>query len=188
VLSALHHYCCCPAGRWECLLQLVTCLMVLWLCSEHHIVRRLTAAVFLVQHQPVLLVLLCRALECLLRLVTCLMEAEAAYSSAMSAAAKAAAAGPLAAPADSGGLASAVEGLVQLPAAAAAGHRQLYLELQVGPGLFVLRGAAAGITSGWWCTRAWLMWPDTADMQYKCVCSSCIGSALFGPWCCWGWL
>jgi hypothetical protein len=80
----------------------------------------------------VLVVLLYRALECLLRLVTCLMEAEAAYSSAMSAAAKAAAAGPLAAPADSGGLASAVEGLVQLPAAAAAGHRQLYLELQVG--------------------------------------------------------
>jgi hypothetical protein len=79
-----------------------------------------------------LLLLSRRALECLLRLVTCLMEAEAAYSSAMSAAAKAAAAGPLAAPADSGGLASAVEGLVQLPAAAAAGHRQLYLELQVG--------------------------------------------------------
>ncbi|WIA39345.1 hypothetical protein OEZ86_005457 [Tetradesmus obliquus] len=71
-----------------------------------------------------------KALECLLRLVTCLMEAEAAYSSAMSAAAKAAAAGPLAAPADSGGLAAAVEGLVQLPAAAAAGHRQLYLDLQ----------------------------------------------------------
>lgn len=59
------------------------------------------------------------------------MEAEEAYSSAMAAAAKAAAAGPLAAPADSGGLASAVEGLVQLPAAAAVGHRQLYLELQV---------------------------------------------------------
>lgn len=71
------------------------------------------------------------ALQCLLRLLTCLMEAEAAYSSAMSAAAKAASAGPLAAPTDSTALASAVDGLVQLPAAAAAGHRQLYLELQV---------------------------------------------------------
>lgn len=59
------------------------------------------------------------------------MEAEQAYSTAMAAAAKAAAAGPLAAPADSGGLSEAVEGLVQLPAAAAAGHRQLYVELQL---------------------------------------------------------
>lgn len=59
------------------------------------------------------------------------MEAEQAYSTAMAAAAKAAASGPLAAPADSAGLSKAVEGLVQLPAAAAAGHRQVYLELQV---------------------------------------------------------
>ncbi len=59
------------------------------------------------------------------------MEAEAAYSTAMSAAAKAASAGPLTAPSDSSNLAAALEGMIALPAAAAAGHRQLYLELQV---------------------------------------------------------
>jgi hypothetical protein len=67
-----------------------------------------------------------------MRLLTCLMEAEAAYSAAMSSAAKTASAGPLTAPSDSSNLAAALEGMVALPAAAAAGHRQLYLELQVG--------------------------------------------------------
>jgi len=71
----------------------------------------------------------------LLRLLTCLMEAESAYSLAMAAAAKAASAGPLTSPTDSAALAAAAEGLVQLPAAAAAGHRQLYLELQAAPSL-----------------------------------------------------
>jgi hypothetical protein len=66
-----------------------------------------------------------------MRLLTCLMEAEAAYSIAMSSAAKTASAGPLTAPSDSSNLAAALEGMVALPAAAAAGHRQLYLELQV---------------------------------------------------------
>lgn len=72
-----------------------------------------------------------RAVECLMRLLSCLMEAEAAYSTAMSSAAKTASAGPLTAPSDSTNLAAALEGMVALPAAAAAGHRQLYLELQV---------------------------------------------------------
>eukprot|EP00879_Flechtneria_rotunda_P008629 GHRR01009042.1.p1 GENE.GHRR01009042.1~~GHRR01009042.1.p1 ORF type:complete len:354 (+),score=172.66 GHRR01009042.1:1967-3028(+) len=72
-----------------------------------------------------------KSLECLLQLLTGLVEAESAYSTAMAAAAKVAAAAPLAAPADGGGLAAALGGLVQLPAAAAAGHRQLYLELQL---------------------------------------------------------
>jgi hypothetical protein len=74
-----------------------------------------------------------------MRLLTCLMEAEAAYSTAMSAAAKTASTGPLTAPSDSSSLAAALEGMVALPAAAAAGHRQLYLELQViGVGLGVM--------------------------------------------------
>lgn len=78
-----------------------------------------------------------------MRLLTCLMEAEAAYSAAMSAAAKTASAGPLTAPSDSGNLAAALDGMVALPAAAAAGHRQLYLELQVcgEPGHVSLRHA-----------------------------------------------
>lgn len=73
----------------------------------------------------------CRAVECLMRLLITLSEAEAAYSTAMSAAAKTASAGPLTAPSDSSNLLAALEGMVALPAAAAAGHRQLYLELQV---------------------------------------------------------
>lgn len=89
-----------------------------------------------------------------MRLLTCLMEAEAAYSTAMSAAAKTASAGPLTAPSDSSSLAAALEGMIALPAAAAAGHRQLYLELQVttvlGAGL-VLACMMGGIPAG--CVR-----------------------------------
>lgn len=75
-----------------------------------------------------------------MRLLTCLMEAEAAYSSAMSSAAKTASTGPLTAPSDSSSLAAALVGMVALPAAAAAGHRQLYLELQVRLGVQGLLG------------------------------------------------
>jgi hypothetical protein len=66
-----------------------------------------------------------------MRLLSCLMEAEAAYSTAMAAAAKTASAGPLAVPSDASSLVAALDGMIALPAAAAAGHRQLYLQLQL---------------------------------------------------------
>lgn len=95
------------------------------------------------------------AVECLMRLLICLMEAEAAYSAAMATAAKTASAGPLTAPSDSSNLLAALEGMVALPAAAAAGHRQLYLELQVR-GTCSQRTLLQSLYScRWWMGQLW---------------------------------
>jgi len=134
------------------------------------------------------------AVECLMRLLICLMEAEAAYSAAMATAAKTASAGPLTAPSDSSNLLAALEGMVALPAAAAAGHRQLYLELQVlGTSLLhtplqslykVALSKAAGGGWGSCCPRACFCarWLESGAARQYCIGMQMYGAAVASCW------